>query len=625
MTEINVIEFSTFYKIPKIAGIDYRPFTRSMSTINYYSQEYVPYGYFDFPTHFRCCKIPQGMLYRALEQCGVKARIVKSDNFSYDLVAGYNMKNQPKDEKQASVIKKVIQAFNDDERVIVSLQTGQGKTYVATNILSHLKVKCIVLVKSNELKKQWLESFKTHTDVKGKDLYVIETGEDWMALKEGNFYDPQIIIATHKSLSIFLDKIGQVEFTKFLLEKKIGMKICDEFDLENSSMFKFDTTASLRYNLYLSATTFKSSRDDNRVFQKIFLNVTDIGKEFRVKVERNGLFIHYTSNPTRKEYYATQKYTKDGWQFDYQKYHAYIIHKKSYAKPLKQLWDKMIKKRYESDATLKTVFFVGRAGELSETFRDDLANLFGLPKEEIAILNSDTPKKDRPDIMKDAELIVSTSKSLGRGIDLKGLDIIVDLETRASESEATQVIGRVSRTGMKNVGTYIQLIDHSFDTVVRNYNNKVNNGFWSEHLTATNDWTVGDLAIPEKQESEKEGIRLIVSGSRGFNDYDLLKNEIEKLNVTIKEIVSGGAKGADKLGERYATEKGIPIQQFIPDWDKNGKRAGILRNTEMAKYADEAIIFNMGTPGSNNMIATMKWFKKKAHPIKIDSIATIMK
>ena len=63
-----------------------------------------------------------------------------------------------------------------------------------------MKVKCIVLVKSNELKKQWLESFKTHTDVKGKDLYVIETGEDWMALKEGNFYDPQIIIATHKSL-----------------------------------------------------------------------------------------------------------------------------------------------------------------------------------------------------------------------------------------------------------------------------------------------------------------------------------------------------------------------------------------------------------------------------------------
>ena len=178
---------------------------------------------------------------------------------------------------------------------------------------------------------------------------------------------------------------------------------------------------------------------------------------------------------------------------------------------------------------------------------------------------------------------------------------------------------------MKNVGTYIQLIDHSFYTVVRNYNNKVNNGFWSEHLTATNDWTVGDLAIPEKQESEKEGIRLIVSGSRGFNDYDLLKNEIEKLNVTIKEIVSGGAKGADKLGERYATEKGIPIQQFIPDWDKNGKRAGILRNTEMAKYADEAIIFNMGTPGSNNMIATMKWFKKKVHPIKIDSIANIMK
>ncbi len=500
MINLNVIEFSTFYKIPKLNGVNYTAFTRSMSTINYYSKEYVPYGFFEYETHFRCCKIPPGMLYRALERCGVKMRLVKSDNFDYDVMDGYKMSNPPKDNNQTQVIKQTLHGFNTDERVIVSLQTGQGKTYVGINILSQLKVRCIILVKSNELKKQWLQSFYTHTNIRERDIFVVNSGDDWSALQEKH-NNQQVIIATHKSLSLLLDKISMVEFTKFLIMKKIGMKICDEFDLENSSMFKFDTLASLRYNLYLSATTFKSSRDDNKIFQKIFLNVPDIGKEFRVKVERNGLFVHFKSNPTKKEGFSTQKYTKDGLTFDYQKYHAYTINKQSYYKPIKQLWDKFIKKRYSSNA--KTVFFVGRAGELSEKFRNDLSKLFGLKERDISILNSDTPKKERDDILKYSKLIVSTSKSLGRGIDLKGLDIIVDLETRASESEATQVIGRVSRVGMKNVGTYIQLIDHSFSTVVRNYDNKINNGFWYEHLTKVDNLYIDNINTKNSTEERK--------------------------------------------------------------------------------------------------------------------------
>jgi hypothetical protein len=47
-------------------------------------------------------------------------------------------------------------------------------------------------------------------------------------------------------------------------------------------------------------------------------------------------------------------------------------------------------------------------------------------------------------------------------------------------------------------------------------------------------------------------------------------------------IISGGAKGADSLGERYAQERGLEVKVFRADWDKYGKRAGILRNTKMS-------------------------------------------
>lgn len=68
-------------------------------------------------------------------------------------------------------------------------------------------------------------------------------------------------------------------------------------------------------------------------------------------------------------------------------------------------------------------------------------------------------------------------------------------------------------------------------------------------------------------------------------------------------IISGTAKGADKLGERYAKEKGYGIIYKPADWNQLGKRAGYVRNEEMAKLADVAVIFWDGeSRGAKHMI-----------------------
>lgn len=78
--------------------------------------------------------------------------------------------------------------------------------------------------------------------------------------------------------------------------------------------------------------------------------------------------------------------------------------------------------------------------------------------------------------------------------------------------------------------------------------------------------------------------------------------KLSKINDEI-EIVSGGAKGADALGEKYAKEKGYKLKRFIAEWDKYGKKAGILRNHEMAIYADALLAYWDGqSRGTKNMI-----------------------
>ncbi len=105
--------------------------------------------------------------------------------------------------------------------------------------------------------------------------------------------------------------------------------------------------------------------------------------------------------------------------------------------------------------------------------------------------------------------------------------------------------------------------------------------------------------------------KLIIAGSRNFSDYLLLEKEVNSLIDEIKikfntneiQIISGTARGADKLGELYAIRKGLPLVKFPAEWEKYGKSAGYIRNNQMAEFADGTIVFwDNKSKGSKHMI-----------------------
>lgn len=102
--------------------------------------------------------------------------------------------------------------------------------------------------------------------------------------------------------------------------------------------------------------------------------------------------------------------------------------------------------------------------------------------------------------------------------------------------------------------------------------------------------------------------RVIISGGRDFDDFALLKKRCDhylsqKQKTHNIIIVSGAARGADSLGERYAYYRGFGLRRFPADWDRDGKAAGPIRNTLMAKNADALIVcWNAVSKGTANMI-----------------------
>ena len=82
--------------------------------------------------------------------------------------------------------------------------------------------------------------------------------------------------------------------------------------------------------------------------------------------------------------------------------------------------------------------------------------------------------------------------------------------------------------------------------------------------------------------------RIIVAGTRTFDDYELMEKYLDKVLPTYDdeiEIVSGHAEGADKLGERYAKEHNLKCAIFPADWKSHGRKAGSIRNSQMIEYA----------------------------------------
>lgn len=93
----------------------------------------------------------------------------------------------------------------------------------------------------------------------------------------------------------------------------------------------------------------------------------------------------------------------------------------------------------------------------------------------------------------------------------------------------------------------------------------------------------------------KNNLKLAIVGSRTFNDYDTLLYVVNSIKIDngylYTEIISGGAKGADSLAERYAEQNKIPLTIFPANWDRYGKRAGFIRNVYIIDDCDMCICF----------------------------------
>jgi predicted Rossmann fold nucleotide-binding protein DprA/Smf involved in DNA uptake len=112
-------------------------------------------------------------------------------------------------------------------------------------------------------------------------------------------------------------------------------------------------------------------------------------------------------------------------------------------------------------------------------------------------------------------------------------------------------------------------------------------------------------------------MKLAIVGSRNFSDYKVLSDFIlSKFNLSeVDAIVSGGAKGADSLAEKFAHEHNLLLIVKEADWAKYGRAAGPIRNQLIVDEAAAVVAFP--TPSSKGTLSTMNLATKKGKRLEV--------
>ncbi len=98
-------------------------------------------------------------------------------------------------------------------------------------------------------------------------------------------------------------------------------------------------------------------------------------------------------------------------------------------------------------------------------------------------------------------------------------------------------------------------------------------------------------------------MKIAVVGSRNITVIDIGKYISKDV-----EIVSGGAVGVDLCAAEYAKENGLKLTVFLPQYERYGRAAPIVRNKKIVDYADKIIAFWDGS--SKGTLSVIRYAKK---------------
>lgn len=336
----------------------------------------------------------------------------------------------------------------------LNLDTGDGKTIaLILSIAKHYKCKSIIIVHQTKLKAQWKNEFLKASDIDENEIVDITGSNSMMNIIDGKT-EGSIYLVNHQTIHSFANLYGWDKVKEFFNTIKVGVKVYDEAHKYFTNILMIDFFSNTQKTIYLTATFTRNQMKEKIMFKTAFSNCYRFGEE-TLSYEEKRKHIQYfyvTFSSDIEPVVLSALYNKFG--VSSYKYIDYAI-KGDENQTLLKVMAVMLRK---VENLRGKILVISPKIDSTELVAEYIKKLY--PNRSIGVINSErTEDENREAAFSD--IISSTSKSLGTGIDIRGLRVIINMEPFTSESNMIQLSGRLREFTPTDDTFFFDIVDIS--------------------------------------------------------------------------------------------------------------------------------------------------------------------
>lgn len=454
--------------------------------------------------------VPRGLDIYYLESLfGIKPTVdYKHDPF--DTVSDSMIKYLPRDDIQKEALRFMIGEGNYSNnkkcsQLSVNLNTGKGKTYCSITNSAFLNMKSIIITSSVNWLEQWKKCILEYTDIKEKEICIITGTPAINRILSADTSKYKFLLVSHATIRSYGEKNGWDKVTELFIHLRVGIKYYDESHLDFDNICKIDYNTNTFKTYYITATPQRSNEEENRIYQLYFKNVPSISLfDEDNDPHTDYISIRYNSKPTPQDISKC----RNQYGLDRNKYVGHIVENDNFYKMLTILMNIILQK------VEKTLIYIGTNDAIEKVY-DWMVSNYPAIGNDVGIYTSKTPKSIKQGEL-DKLIILSTTKSCGPAVDIKGLkNTVVLAEPFKSEVIARQTLGRTRDDDTR----YYEIVDVGFGQIQKYYSHK--KPVFEKYATSCREVNIKEMELDKKYKE--------IYDSRGYvREYDTVDIFVKK-------------------------------------------------------------------------------------------------
>lgn len=423
---------------------------------------FIPIGYL-YDDKKKSLLIPSGVSINMVSSMTDRPIEKEYDTDPYDKIS-VRLRTLPRSELQKESIAFMLgegqySNYKNYSQLVLNLDTGEGKTYIAIASICIKQLKTIIIIDNNTVRDQWVQSLLKYTDIDERSILHFTGSSTCESIinKPNKYKQYKVFITTHSTLKSYGDRYGWNKVHELFNNLKVGLKIYDEAHLNFSNIIRVDCYSNTKFTYYLTATLGRSDTSENFIYNTCFRSIPKYIQKERTEYKGKSYIIYlvytYKSNPTIDDIANL----KNKYGFNMMKYSEYqLLNDTKFFSNILTLT-----KALAVEKNLKTLILTSTINGV-EDIADYLTN--ELTDKVIAKYHSKIDDESKR-IAKEADIIVSTMKSMGTGVDIPGLRAIINTESYKSKIITEQALGRLRKPEDGSTCIYCEIVDKAFTTI----------------------------------------------------------------------------------------------------------------------------------------------------------------